>query len=152
MESNHSDMRKPTTFLWLASLLVFMFVTACEKEVEDPEACYTLTIKKEGEVIELADPYTVDAGRAIQFTNCGHADFYAYFAGTPGHIWSDFTGQDDLSTTGSDTNSTGDFSITYSNTGTYTATVVLTNRQVGDSYNYKQVAVDFVITVTEAEE
>jgi hypothetical protein len=134
--------------LWMV-VPSLMFAPACEKKVEDPVGCYTLTIKKEGEILTLTEPYTVDAGRAIHFENCGKADFYACFNGTPGHVWAEFN-PSDLTTTGADTQAGGHIDITYLTPGQYTATFVLTNRQVGDPSNAKQVTVDYVITVTEA--
>lgn len=134
--------------LWMV-VPSLMFAPACEKKVEDPVACYTLTIKKEGEILTLTEPYSVDAGRDIHFENCGKADFYAFFNGTPGHIWAEFN-PSDLTTTGGDTGAGGHVNMTYQTPGQYTATFVLTNRQVGDPSNSKQVTVDYVITVTEA--
>lgn len=128
---------------------VLFTAPACEKEVEEPDACYTLSIKKEGEVVILTEPYSVEAGNKISFENCGHADFYAFFSGTPGHIYADYTDPADTITTGSDTNATGDVSVTYNDPGQYTATILLSNRAVGDPYNAKQVAMNFDITVTE---
>lgn len=123
----------------------------CEKKVEDPVACYTLTIKKEGEILQLNEPYTVDAGRNIHFENCGKADFYAFFSGMPGHVWAEFnTG--DLTTTGADTGAGGHLDFTYATPGQYTATFVLINREVGNASNSRQVTLDYMITVTEAEE
>jgi hypothetical protein len=139
-----------TLLCWMV-IPSLMLAIGCEKEVEDPLACYTLTIKKEGEIIQLNEPYTVDAGREIHFENCGKADFYAFFSGTPGHVWAEFN-PSDLTTTGADTGAGGHMNYTYQETGQYTATFVLTNRQVGDAQDYKQVTVDYVITVTEAEE
>jgi len=128
-----------------------MLATGCEKKVEDPVACYKLSIKKEGEIIVLSEPYSVDAGREIHFENCGKADFYAFFSGTPGHVWAEFN-PSDLTTTGADTGAGGHMNYTYQTPGQYNATFVLTNRQVGDAQDYKQVTVDYLITVTEAEE
>jgi hypothetical protein len=129
-----------------------MLATGCEKKVEDPVACYKLSIKKEGEIIELTEPYSVDAGREIQFENCGKADFYSFFSGTPGNAWADFIDPSNTTTVGTDTRAGGDINYTYQTTGQYTATMVLTNRKVGDPYDYKQVTMNFEITVTESEE
>lgn len=142
-------MRKFKFILLLAAFSLLFIAPACEKDVEDPEGCYTLTVKREGELIMLTQPYTVAAGEGINFTNCGHADFYSFFSGTPGHVYSEFTNPADTTTTGTDTNSSGDVSVTYSETGQYTATILLTNRAVGDPDNMKQLAMNFEITVTE---
>lgn len=134
-------------------MLPLIFVaSACEKAVEDPDVCYTLSIKKDLETIILTEPYTVDAGRAIVFENCGIADFYAYFSGTPGHVYSEFLDPSDLTTVGADTQAGGNLTFTYQTPGQYTFTMLLTNREVGNPGNYKQVPVDFEITVTEPEE
>lgn len=130
---------------------LFIFITACEKKIEDPVACYKLSIKKEGEILELTKPFTVDAGRSIQFENCGKADFYAFFSGTPGHVWEDFNDPSDTETVGIDTKSGGDIDYTYQTPGQYTATMVLTNREIKNPGNYRQTALNFEITVTEAE-
>ena len=152
MPSKCLTMRNLKILLWLIVVPMFIISPACEKKkVEDPVACYELTIKKEGEVIVLTEPYTVDANREIQFTNCGKADFYAFFSGIPGQIWSEFNPAD-KTTVGGDTKPGGNVNYTYQNTGEYTATIVLTNRQVGDPYNNKQRTMDFFITVTEPEE
>lgn len=129
-----------------------ILLLACEKKVEDPVACYKLSIKKGGEVLVLTEPYTVDAGRSIEFKNCGKADFYSFFSGTPGHVWEDFNNPSDTETVGTDTKSGGDINYTYQTPGQYTATMVLTNREIINASNYKQVALKFAITVTEAEE
>jgi len=142
-------MRNFNFFLLLVTGLLFLVIQACEKEVEEPDGCYTLSIKKEGEIITLTEPYTVEAGFSISFENCGQADFYAFFSGTTGHVYADFIDPADTTTTGTDTNVTGDVSVTYSTPGEYTATMLLTNRQVGDPYNYKQLVMNFNITVTE---
>jgi hypothetical protein len=139
------------TLLLGMALTSLIIAPACEKKVEDPVACYTLTIKKEGEILQLNEPYTVDAGREIHFENCGKADFYAFFSGTPGHVWAEFN-PSDLTTTGADTGAGGHMNYTYQTPGQYTATFVLTNREVGKASNSRQVTVDYVITVTEAEE
>lgn len=131
---------------------LFITTPACEEDVEDPAACYELSIKKEGEVLVLTEPYTVDAGRSIQIENCGKADFYSFFSGTPGHVWADFNNPSDTETVGADTKSGGSIDYTYSTPGQYTATMVLTNREVNNASNYRQVALDLVFTVTEAEE
>ena len=120
--------------------------------MEDPDACYELSIKKQGEVIILTPPYTVDAGRLILFENCGYADFYSFFSGIPGHVWAEFDNPSDTTTTGGETLPGGDKEYAYQTPGEYTATIVLTNRQVGDPYNFKEVTMDFVFTITEPEE
>jgi hypothetical protein len=145
-------MRNFKIILLLIMVPLFFIAPACEKAVEDPLACYKLSIKKEGEVLVLTEPYTVDAGRSIQFENCGKADFYSFFSGTPGNVWADFNNPSDTETVGVDTKSDGSIDYTYSTPGQYTATMVLTNREVKNASNYRQVALDFVITVTEAEE
>ena len=145
-------MRKFIITFFVAVFSLLIIVPACEKEVEEPDGCYTLTVKREGEIITLSDPYTVEAGEAISFTNCGKADFYAFFSGEPGHVYSDFTNPSDTITTGTDTNSSGDVSVTYSTPGQYTATILLTNRAVGDPDNIKQLAMNFEITVNEPTE
>jgi hypothetical protein len=131
---------------------MFFITPACEKDIEDPAACYKLSIKKEGEILVLTEPYTVDAGRSITFENCGKADFYSFFSGTPGHIWEDFNDPSDTETKGADTKSDGSFNYTYQDPGQYNATVVLTNREVKNASNYRQVTLVLVINVTEAEE
>jgi len=142
-------MRNLKIILLLTVLPLLFIAPACEKEVEEPDGCYTLSIKKEGEIVVLTEPYSVKTGVGISFENCGKADFYAFFSGTPGHVYAEFINQADLSTTGTDTNSNGDISYTYSIPGQYTATVLLTNRAVGDPYNIKQLVLNFEITVTE---
>ena len=129
-----------------------MIASACEKAIEDPQVCYTLTIKKDLETITLTEPYTVDAGRAIVFKNCGYADFYSYFSGTSGHVYAEFIDPSDLTTVGQDTQARGELTISYQTPGQYVFTMVLTNREVGKPDNYRQIPVDFVFTVTEAEE
>jgi hypothetical protein len=94
----------------------------------------------------------VDAGRTIDFENCGYADFYAFFSGRPGHVYSEFIDPADSTTTGGDTQAGGDFSFTYQEPGVFTATILLTNREVGNPGNYRQIPLDLVITVTEPEE
>ncbi len=96
-------MRNSKIILLLIVVPLFIIATACEKAVEDPVGCYELSIKKEGEVLVLTEPYTVDAGRSIHFKSCGNADFYAFFSGTPGHIWSEFIDPANTTTTGGDT-------------------------------------------------
>ena len=145
-------MKKPVNFLIFMAFLLIAVTPACEKDLEDPDACYTLTIKKEGEFIVLTEPYSVDAGRSIQFENCGRADFYSFFSGTPGQVWADYKNPSDTATVGADSQPGGNLKYAYQVPGQYTATIVLTNRQVGDPYNSKQIALDFVITVTEPEE
>ena len=142
-------MRKFRISFLLAALLLLVIAPACEKEVEAPDGCYTLSIKKEGEVVNLSEPYTVEAGTAIAFTNCGKADFYSFFSGNPGHVYAEYIDPADTITTGTDTNSSGDLSVTYADPGQYTATILMTNRAVGDPDNIKQLAMNFEITVTE---
>ncbi len=93
--------------LLLMMVPLILFASACEKAVEDPDVCYTLTIKKDLEFITLTEPFKVDAGRAIVFENCGMADFYSYFSGTPGHVYSEFTDPSDVTTSGGDTQARG---------------------------------------------
>jgi len=142
-------MRNFKIILLLIVVPLFFMTTACEKAVEDPVGCYELSIKKEGEVLVLTEPYTVDAGRSIQFENCGKADFYAFFSGTPGHVWADFNNPSDTETVGGDTKTDGSIDYTYQTPGQYTATMVLTNREVKNASNLRQVAHDLQITVTE---
>ena len=145
-------MRKPK-FIFLLMVLSFLFsLSGCEKEVEAPDGCYTLTIKKEGEVVTLSEPYTVEAGVAIAFINCGKADFYSFFSGTSRHVYAEHIDPADTTTTGTDTNSSGDVSVTYSDPGQFTATILLINREVADPDNIKQLAMNFEITVTEPAE
>jgi hypothetical protein len=136
-------------FLWmvLPSLLI---APGCEDSFTDPEICYQLSIKKEGEILQLTPPYTVDAGRQISFTNCGKADFYAFFSGTPGHVWEDFNNPADTVTVGSDTKADGSIDYTYQNPGTYTATFVLNNRKFKEPLTTKQGILELAIEVTEA--
>jgi len=145
-------MRKLKLILLLMVIPMFFITPACEEDIEDPDACYELTIKKEGEIIILTPPYTIDAGRKIIFENCGYADFYSFFNGTPGHVWAEYQDPTDTLTTGGETLPGGDIEYTYLYPGDYTATMVLTNRQVGDPYNIKQVTMEFVFTITEPEE
>ena len=142
-------MRNSKIILLLIVVPLFIIATACEKAVEDPVGCYELSIKKEGEVLVLTEPYTVDAGRSIHFKSCGNADFYAFFSGTPGHVWADFNNPSDTETVGSDTKSDGSIDYTYQTAGQYTATMVLTNREVKNASNFRQQALDLLITVTE---
>jgi hypothetical protein len=132
-------------------VVLLIVAAACEKKLEDPVACYKLTIKKEGEILDLSKPFTVDAGRSISFENCGKADFYSFFSGTPGHVWEDFKDPSDVTTVGTDTKSGGHIDYTYQTPGQYTATMVLTNREVKNPGNSRQIALNFEITVTEAE-
>jgi len=145
-------MRKLKISFFLAVFSLLIIAPACEKEVEEPDGCYTLTVKREGEIVTLTEPYTVEAGEGITFTNCGYADFYSFFSGNPGHVYAEFTDPADTTTTGTDTNSSGDVSVTYSEIGQYTATILLTNRAVGDPDNVKQLAMNFEITVNEPTE
>lgn len=151
MASNTNPMRQMRTFLLMVVPLM-LIATACEKAVDDPDVCYTLTIKKDLETITLTEPYTVDAGRAIVFDNCGMADFYSYFSGEPGHIYTEFIDPSDLTTVGADTQAGGNLTYTYQTPGQYVFTMLLTNREVGNPGNFNQVSVDFVFTVTEPEE
>ncbi len=136
------------SFLLMVFSLLVIF-PACEKEVEDPDGCYTLSIKKEGEIVILTEPYTVEAGTAISFNNCGKADFYSFFSGNPGHIYAEYIDPADSTTTGTDTNAIGDVSVTYSTPGQYTATILMTNRAISDPDNIKQLVMNFEITVEE---
>jgi hypothetical protein len=145
-------MKKIKIILLLMLVPLFFIAPACEKNIEDPASCYSLAIKKEGEILELTVPYTVDAGREIQFINCGKADFYAFFSGTPGHIWSEFIDPANTTTTGGDTKPGGNVNYAYQDVGEYTATIVLTNRTVENPKDSRQVTMDLLITVTEPEE
>ena len=144
-------MRKTRITLMLIVVPLLILASSCESKLEDPVACYELSIKKEGQVLILTAPYTVDAGRSITFSNCGKADFYSFFSGTPGHVWADFNDPSNTTTTGGDTKADGSINYTYQDPGNYTATLVLTNRKVGASSEYKQLTVNFEIMVTEAE-
>lgn len=134
-------------FIHLIFIGLLFAATSCTDVVEEPVLCYNLIIEQGGEEIVLKEPFTVVAGQTIEFTNCGLADFYSFFPGTPLNSWSEYKDQNDLSIKGLDTNG-GDISYAYEIPGTYTATMVLTNRQVSDPTNSKQLTKDFVITVT----
>ena len=134
------------------ALPILVTLAGCEKDVAEPEGCYTLSVKKEGVVVFLTEPYTVEAGLSISFENCGKADFYSFFPGTPGHVYSEYIDPEDTTTTGQDTNTSGDISVTYSNPGDYLATMLLTNREVGNPDNYTELVMNFTIKVTEPAE
>ena len=142
-------MKKFKIIFLLTVIPILFYSTGCEKEIEEPDGCYTLSIKQDGEIVILTEPYSVEAGVSIFFENCGMADFYSFFSGKPGHVYAEYTNPADTTSTGVDTNSTGDVSVSYPDAGEYTATMLLTNRTVGDPHNAKQVAMNFDITVTE---
>lgn len=135
----------------LILIALVLILPACEKEIENPEACYILTVKSADGTIVLEAPYIVDVKQVIDFKSCGTADYYAFFSGAPGNIWSEYTNPADSTTIGADTNSNGDFTFAYPISGNYTVTVVLTNRKFKDPHNYKQVTIDFAIQVKEPE-
>ncbi len=140
-------MRKEKSIL-IGILIVFIVaIPGCKMEIENPTACYTLKVQGEDGTKIISAPFIVKVDEAIEFDNCGAAEYYAFFSGKQGSIWADYLDPDDLTTEGSDTNPYGDFYITYQTPGTYTATVVLTNREVKNPSNLKQVTMDFEIEV-----
>jgi hypothetical protein len=141
---------KPILFLML--IVLISIISGCEDEIENPKACYTLKIKNGNGTTELTEPYIVDVGQSISFTNCGSADYYAFFSGVPGNKWSEYTNPADTTSKGADTNTYGDFSFSYQTAGNYILTVVLTNRKVKDPHNFKQVILDIPIQVKISEE
>ena len=47
--------------IFLLKVLPFLFALAgCEKDVVEPDGCYTLSVKEEGAIIVLTEPYTVE--------------------------------------------------------------------------------------------
>jgi hypothetical protein len=140
-------MRKEKSILIGILIALIIVIPGCKKELESPTACYTLKVKTADGTKIISAPYVVEAKQEIEFDNCGAADYYSYFTGMPESIWADFQDPADSTTEGSDTNPYGGFYITYKNPGTYTATVVLTNREVKNPKNQKMVTIDFVIEV-----
>jgi hypothetical protein len=123
-------------------------ISGCTKEeLKDPYARYTLTIRNENGATVLTEPYIVNVGQQIDFTNVGSADFHSFFSGMPGSVWTDYINKTGTKSEGKDTNTYGDFSVTYTAAGDYTATVVLTNRKVKSPLDYKQVTINFAIKV-----
>lgn len=140
-------MRKMNSILTGILIAVLFMLSGCNKEIEDPIPCYTLKVKGADGTKILSPPYVVEAKQEIEFDNCGAADYYAYFSGKPESVWTDFQDPNDHTTSGSDTNPYGGFFITYPTPGTYIVTVVLTNREVKNPSNFKQVTIDFEIVV-----
>ena len=140
-------MRKEKSILIGILIALIVSLNGCKKELESPDACYTLRIRTEDGTKIVSSPFVVETNQEIEFDNCGAADYYSYFSGKPGSIWADFQDPNDVTTVGSDTNPYGGFYIEYQTPGTYTATVVLTNREVKKPSNFKHVTIDFEITV-----
>jgi hypothetical protein len=140
-------MRKEKSILIGILIALIVVIPGCKKELESPVACYTLRVKTADGTKILNAPYIVEAKQEIEFDNCGAADYYSYFTGKPGSIWTAFQDPGDSTTEGSDTNPFGGFYITYQTPGIYTATVVLTNREVKNPANLKQLTIDFEIEV-----
>lgn len=133
--------------LLIVSVLLFMISGCSKEEVKNPYAQYTLTIRNENGITVLTEPYIVDVGQKIDFTNVGSAQYHSFFSGMAGRVWTDYLNPDDTTTEGTDTNEFGDFSITYTAPGDYIATVVLINRKAKDPSNFKQVILNFAIKV-----
>lgn len=141
-------MRTSNSILLLIVSLLLFIISSCKKEeLKDPYARYTLTIRNENGATVLTEPYIVNVGQQIDFTNVGSADFHSFFSGMPGSVWTDYINPEDTKTVGTDTNEFGDFSITYTVPGDYVATVVLINRKVKEPSNFKQVTYNFAIKV-----
>jgi hypothetical protein len=140
-------MRKEKSILIGILIALIFVIPGCKKEIESPTACYTLRAKTADGTKILSAPYVVEAKQEIEFDNCGAADYFAYFTGKPESKWVNFQDPNDSTTVGYDTNPYGGFYITYQTPGTYTATVVLTNREPKNPSNSKQVTIDFEIEV-----
>jgi len=133
--------------LLIVSVLLVLFSGCSEEELQNPKAHYTLTSKTENGTIVLTEPYIVNVGQSINFTNDGSADYYSFFSGMPGSVWTDYINPDDTTNEGFDTTATGDISFIYTAAGDYTATMVLTNRKMKNPYESKQVTINFAIKV-----
>jgi len=144
-------MRKEKSILIGILIALIVAVPGCKKELESPTACYTVRVKSADGTKIISEPYIVETNEDIEFDNCGAADYYAYFSGKPGSIWAEFQDPNDFTTEGTDTNPFGGFIIKYPNPGTYTVTIVLTNREVKNPSNSRQVTIDYEIKVVEPE-
>jgi hypothetical protein len=144
-------MRKEKSILIGILIALIVGIPGCKEELESPKVCYTLRVKSADGTKIMAEPYIVETNEDIEFDNCGAADYFAYFSGKPGSIWADFQDPNDSTTKGTDTNPYGGFVIKYSDPGTYTVTVVLTNREVKNPTNSRMVTVDFEIKVVAPE-
>jgi hypothetical protein len=144
-------MRKEKSILIGILIALTVMIPGCKEELESPAVCYTLKVNSADGTKIMAEPYVVGTNEEIEFDNCGNADYFAYFSGKPGSIYSDFLDPNDSTTEGTDTNPYGGFFIKYPDPGTYTVTVVLTNREVKNPANSRMVTVDYVIKVVAPE-
>jgi hypothetical protein len=144
-------MRKEKSILIGILIALIVVLPGCKKEIENPTACYTLKAKTPDGTKIMSAPYIVEAKQEIEFDNCGAADYFSYFSGKPGSIWAEFQDPYDSTTVGTDTNPFGGFFISYPDPGTYTLTIVLTNREVKNPANFKQVTIDYEIQVVDPE-
>jgi hypothetical protein len=140
-------MRKEKSILIGILVALLVVIPGCKEELESPTVCYTLRVKSADGTKIMSEPYVVETNEEIEFDNCGSADYFAYFSGKPGSIYADFLDPNDFTTEGTDTNPYGGFFIKYPDPGTYTVTIVLTNREVKNPTNSKMVTVDYEITV-----